>query len=262
VGDALFEAPPDFRPLTVGAHRVGAIGRGWLARALEAPSPFVATGGALELDPALEGFEARSDALARWSRLVRRRHGVHGWRDEPVLILDPQHAPLLAIERAMLRPLGMLLRSVSASIHGIDRRGPVIWVARRSDRKPVDPGRLDALVGGGIGGSDSARDTLIRECAEEAGIPASLARLALPVGRLEVAYAAEDDGLAVLHRESVALFELRLPAGFVPRPVDGEHRSIVAMTPAEALASIAAGGWTADGAEATRRLIRRHGWRG
>jgi 8-oxo-dGTP pyrophosphatase MutT (NUDIX family) len=260
VGDAHFDPPPDFRPLTVGSHRVGALGPGWLARALEPPSPFVAAGDGLALDPALDGFESRSDALARWSRLVRRRDGVHGWRDEPVLIREPLGKPLLAIERAMLRPLGMLLRSVSASVHGIDRRGPVIWVARRSNAKPVDPGRLDVLVGGGIGGSDSARDTLVRESAEEVGIPAPVARRAVPIGRLEVAYVAEDAALAVLPRESVAMYDLRLPAGFVPGAVDGEHRSIVPMTPPEALASIAAGGWTADGAEATRRLIRRHGW--
>jgi hypothetical protein len=56
------------------------------------------------------------------------------------------------------------------------------------------------------------------------------------------------------------LHDLELPAHFVPVPADGEHAEIVTMTPAEALASIEAGGWTRDGAQATVDLILRMGW--
>ena len=38
------------------------------------------------------------------------------------------------------------------------------------------PGRLDVTVGGGIGAGDSALDTIVRECSEEASLPTSYVR--------------------------------------------------------------------------------------
>jgi 8-oxo-dGTP pyrophosphatase MutT (NUDIX family) len=247
-------------PLEAGAQRVGWVGAGWAERALRPPSPFLAAGTGLALDPQLDDFEKRSAALAAWALDVRRRHRVRGWRDERVVIAGADVAPLFEVERAMLRPLGLLLRSVQANAYADGERGPVVWVARRADTKPIDPGLLDTLVGGGIAGFDSARDTLLRECAEEAGIPAAIAAGAVPAGRLDSRYLAEDDGLQVLHRERVELFDLRLPAEFTPRAADGEHQQILAMTPLEVLTSIGAGGWTREGAQASASLVARMGW--
>ena len=168
--------------------------------------------------------------------------------------------PLAAIERALLRPFGLELRSVQACVWTAGAGGPLIWVARRAWSKPVDPGRLDAAVGGGIAGLDDALATLLRECREEAGLDEAIARGARPAGSLELRYATDFDGLPALHREHVTLYELELPPGCVPVPADGEHESIEPMTPAEALASIEAGGWTREGAQATLDLILRRGW--
>ena len=45
------------------------------------------------------------------------------------------------------------------------------WIARRSLSKPVGPGKLDQIVGGGVPIGVGLRDNLIKECAEEASIP-------------------------------------------------------------------------------------------
>lgn len=260
-------APGDATCLRVAGVEVGRVGAGWLERALEPPTPFALQDGVLILavtaaDPSAD-FAARTAALAGWARQIRDRWPVPGWRDEPVVVHDsvhPEARALFAIERALLRPLGLTLRSVQACAWTRMPDGPRLWVARRSPAKPVDPDRLDALVGGGIAGFDAPWRTLLRECAEEAGIPEALARRARPAGNLQTDYAALDAGLEVHHREHVALYDLELPPGFVPVAADGEHAAIVPMTPAEALASIEAGAWTREGAAATADLIRRSGW--
>jgi 8-oxo-dGTP pyrophosphatase MutT (NUDIX family) len=241
---------------------VGCLTEVWLERVLESPSPFErAADGRVRLQPALAGCDARSAALAAWGAAARDRWSLPGWRDERMIVRDERDGrPLAAVERALLRPLGLLLRSVQACAYTLTAAGPRIWVARRAGHKPVDPGRLDALVAGGVAGADSPRETLIRECAEEAGIPQALAERAREAGLLELCIAALDDGVPVVHRERVALHELELPADFVPVPLDGEHAEIVPMSPAEALESIAAGGWTRDGAQATTDLVMRRGW--
>lgn len=253
------DIPAGMTPLRVDGVTVGWLGEDWLARVLEAPTPFDMRGDALWLVPALRTYSGRSAALAEWAAQAKRRGWLPGWRDERIVVLDGGR-PLFGIERALLRPLGLLLRSVQACSYSIRTTGPVMWVAHRADTKPVDPGRLDALVAGGIQGLDDAFVTLVRECAEEAGIPPGIARRAAPAGSLDLCYPTHDDGLLVLHRERVALYELELPTGFEPRPVDGEHERIETMTPGEALASIESGRWTRDGAQATADLILRHGW--
>lgn len=247
--------------LRIDGVDVGALGDDWLARVLAPPSPFVRYDGALALVARTDTFADRSAALADWAATARARWDLPGWRNESVVIRDEADArPLASIERALLRPLGLLLRSVQACVWTQAADGPRLWVARRAPTKPVDPNRLDALVAGGIAGFDDVASTLVRECAEEAGLAPRFARAAIPAGELELAYPTHYDGLPALHRERVALHELELPAGIVPQPVDGEHAEILTMTPAEALETIAAGLWTRDGAQASSDLIRRRGW--
>lgn len=253
------DIPAGMTPLRVDGVTVGWLGEDWLARVREAPTPFDMRGDALWLVPTLRTYAGRSAALAEWAAQPKHRAWLPGWRDERMVVLDGER-PLFGIERALLRPLGLMLRSVQACAYSITARGPVLWVAHRADTKAVDPGRLDALVGGGIQGLDDTLATLVRECAEEAAIPPEIARQAVPAGSLELCYPMHDGGLHVLHRERVALYELELPPGVEPRPADGEHERIEAMTPGEALASIESGRWTRDGAQATTDLILRHGW--
>ena len=246
-------------PVRAAGVRVGWLWNDWLQRALVAPTPFELHPTGLHLAPAIESFAGRSAALARWADSIRDRWSLPGWRDERSVVWYGER-PLFGIERALLRPLGLTLRSVQACAWRQTASGPMIWVAHRSMSKPIDPGKFDALVAGGIAGLDAPWDTLIRECHEEAGIPPALLGTALPAGQLELSYAADYDELPALHCEHVTLYELELPPDFIPTPNDGEHQAILSMSPEEALASIALGGWTPDGAQATADLISRQGW--
>jgi 8-oxo-dGTP pyrophosphatase MutT (NUDIX family) len=93
-----------------------------------------------------------------------------------------------------------------------------MWIARRSPDKAIDPGMLDNLMGGGVGSGLSVQQTLVKESWEEAGIPASLAVTALPVGTLGVRREVADG----LHAEVLHMYDLALDDGFLPVNQDGE----------------------------------------
>jgi 8-oxo-dGTP pyrophosphatase MutT (NUDIX family) len=93
-----------------------------------------------------------------------------------------------------------------------------MWIARRSDTKATDPGRLDNLVGGGVAAGLDTWQTLMKECREEAGLPFELARGARQRDVLAFDYVV-DDGLDA---NEVEAFDLVLAPGFTPRNEDGE----------------------------------------
>jgi 8-oxo-dGTP pyrophosphatase MutT (NUDIX family) len=248
-------------PLFVAGIEVGALTDDWLDLALGCPDAFSAEAGGVSLAPGATDFASRSRVLAAWGEALRRNEGLSGWRDERMVVFDERDGPpLFEVERALLRPLGLLLRSVQACGWRPTPVGPELWIARRAWSKPVDPGRLDVLVGGGIAGFDSALATLERECAEEAGIPAAWVAAARPAGTLELCYPTVVDGRAAVHRERVVGFDLELPPDFVPVAADGEHASIDPMRPQDVLDSIASEAWTREGAQLARDLILAHGW--
>jgi len=54
----------------------------------------------------------------------------------------------------------------------------------RSKSKATFPGMFDNMVAGGIGSGVGIFETMVKECEEEAGIPESLAKKAVPVGMI------------------------------------------------------------------------------
>jgi 8-oxo-dGTP pyrophosphatase MutT (NUDIX family) len=95
--------------------------------------------------------------------------------------------------------------------------------------KPIGPGKLDQIVGGGVPLGYSLAEALIKECAEEAGMPADLARRAHPVGAITIL--AEEDG--GLWHETLFNYDLTLPDDFMPKNADGEVESFELMSIAE-----------------------------
>ncbi len=93
-----------------------------------------------------------------------------------------------------------------------------LWVGRRAPDKRLAPNKLDNLVAGGIGNGYGVAATLAKEADEEAGIPASLIERAVPVGA--ITYLMENE---IGIRDGVLfVYDLELPADFVPRNRDGE----------------------------------------
>lgn len=197
------------RQLRIGDETVGFVAPD-LAPALGTFAAIRDDGDMLRLldPPALPGIvQALTDA--GWLR----------WRGEAFDVRAAPDGPALAqVDRGALPALGVM--SLGAHVNGlVDAGGDFsIWVAVRAADKHLDPGKLDNLVAGGVPAGLTPAETLVKEAAEEADIPAVLAARAVPVAR--IAYAA--DRPEGLRRDLLVCYDLDLPENFAPRPADGE----------------------------------------
>lgn len=145
--------------------------------------------------------------------------GLLGWRDEAFDIRAEFDGPVLAqLDRAALPAFGVMAEGVH--VNGLVRRpnGLWLWVGRRAPHKQLDPGKFDHIVAGGVPAGLSPMETLVKEAAEEAGIPASLAAESVLVAR--IGYTIErPEGL---RRDLLHCYDLMLPEEFIPHPADGE----------------------------------------
>jgi 8-oxo-dGTP pyrophosphatase MutT (NUDIX family) len=175
-----------------------------LARALDAPAT-----------PAAR----RSEAVAEVCRALHREGAIPGWRDECYPVARAFGAPpLLLLERAAVPFFGVTAYGVH--MNGlVRRRGRLqMWLGRRSLSKPTGPGKLDQLVAGGQPHGMGLKENLIKECWEEAGIPAALAARARPVGAISYVMETEQG----LRPDVLFNFDLDLPEEFEPVNHDGE----------------------------------------
>jgi len=150
---------------------------------------------------------------------------------------DPDGPALAQADRGALPLLGIMSVGVHVNglVHAAD--GLRIWVGVRAASRHLDPGKLDHLIAGGVPAGLTPEATLIKEAAEEADIPPAIARRAVPVAR--IAYAIErPEGL---RRDLLLCYDLDMPAGFDPRPVDGEVARFELWPAAQVLATMRAG---------------------
>lgn len=196
-------------------------------------------------------FGARSALLADIAARLRDQGLLAGWRDERLDVRPlAGGAPLATIERAACRPLGIATHAVHMNAFAPDG---ALYVARRADDKPIDPGLWDNLVGGMVAAGESELDALAREAKEEAGL--DLGRLAPTRGGLIVERRPVREGYLI---ESVQVFDAVLPAHCEPRNEDGEVAAIELRSVPDVLAAIERDEFTLEAALVTLdALLRR-----
>lgn len=208
----------DYLPFVADGERIGFV-RPALAEALKRhPGVFAVSSGRVELAPDLVGFEARSRAVDTAVRALIEDGVLGDWRDEPYVVGPASGRPLFTMDRGAVPPFGV--RGYGVHLNGYVRADADLrmWVGRRSPTKRTAPDKLDQLVAGGQPAGLAVAENLAKEAAEEAAIPESLIRRARPVGA--IAYCTErDDGL---RNDLLFVYDLELPADFVPRNTDGE----------------------------------------
>jgi 8-oxo-dGTP pyrophosphatase MutT (NUDIX family) len=193
--------PERFVPLSLGGKRIGWVRPELAAHLASWPKVFATSPDSVALlDP--DGLAAAVEQLAE-------EGFIPGWRNERYRIAD-----LLDIERAAARPFGLTTQAVH--LNGIV--GQRMWLARRSATKPIDPGMLDNLVGGGVTAGLTQLQVLVKEAWEEAGISAALAQKATPGGTMSVLREVPEG----VQSEIISIYDLELPEDFQPRNQDGE----------------------------------------
>ena len=182
--------------------------------------------------------QERSEQLAAAAQALRDDGCITGWRNELYSywgeiehVPNPAEPHHFALERAAFRFFG--LRSHAVHINGFAPDGRV-WCGIRSMSKATDPGRIDNLAAGGLSAGESVRGCAIRELHEEAGLSAELARQAQPAGRV-LTRRREPQGW---HNEALLVYNLLLPAGTLPRNLDGEVSGFLCLSPEQAMARL------------------------
>src|SRR5213593_357633 len=217
-------------PLFAGERRIGWLRRDNAAALAAFPRVFavepeqarlLATG---DVDAVSAAVDEVVDALVRENRVPK-------WRNE-VFDVAPRwgEAPIFRVDRGAVPFFGVRAYGVDLNGYCRDHGRLLLWVGRRAPDKRVAPNKLDNLVAGGIGNGYGVAATLAKEAEEEAAIPRSLIERAVPVGA--ITYLMENE---IGVRDGVLfVYDLELPADFVPRNRDGEIVDFTLM-PAESV---------------------------
>jgi len=188
----------------------------------------------LLLNPNLNNFEQRTQAVDPIMRQLHEEGVIPSWVEEPYAVSHQfDEKPRMAVERAAASYLGV--RSYGIHINGLVQKADGIynWVAVRAKAKPFWPGKYDQMVAGGQGIGISLMDNVIKESAEEADIAEDIASQAQQRTTLHYC-TASNRGISM---DSLFNYDLWLPEDFTPVNTDGEVDEFILM-PLEQLAEI------------------------
>ncbi len=191
-----------------------------------------------------------NESLARIARWLHANGFGGRWREELLDVTDVQGAHHAAVERAVVRPLGIATHAV----HLVGRTPDgALWVQQRALDKATDPGLWDTLMGGLVAAGESIADTLRRETEEEAGLNVAALDDLAPVDRFSVRRPVAD-GYMIEH---ITIFEAVVPHGVVPDNRDGEVARFECLAPAVVLERLHAGAFTLEAALILVGALRR-----
>ena len=238
----------DSVPLFIAEHRCG-----WLfskaAQALQGLNGFKIVQDSAHIGQFLSPGPELNALLALVAVTLRQAGCAPGWRNELLDVWPEQpkdsvgafdSKPLGAIERGVVRPLGLLTKAVHLSGWSQDGR---LWVARRSLTKATDPGMWDTLVGGLISSQEDVQVGLVREADEEAGLDPQDIVDRTPLRTIAHMMRQVPEGYQV---EEVLTCECILPAHVTPKNRDGEVMDIQLMAPVTIFNLLTQGAFTLE----------------
>lgn len=134
-------------------------------------------------------------------------------------------------------------------------KGMCLWLQQRSSTKPNWPSKWDSMVGGGMSSGSSAFQTALAEAGEEAPIPADLLSNLKPSGGISFFFENERG----LYPSVEYVYDLELPAHFVPRNSDGEVDAFELVPVAEVIERILSSAYKETSAPIALDFLIRHG---
>ncbi|OAP62936.1 hypothetical protein AYL99_02163 [Fonsecaea erecta] len=216
----------------------------------------------------VEDVDTRSAILATYLQEVRERRvfGVlDGWRAERYPIYGPQRRLVLNMERSATPLFGVVTYGVHMTGYVETAPGEMkIWAPRRALTKQTYPGMMDNTVAGGLSTGEKPFDCLVRECEEEASLPADLVRSAaracgtLTYFHVRDARAGGETGLC--QPECQYIYDLKMPADVIPKPGDDEAIDFQLLTVPEIRHAMAEGRFKPNCAHLLLEFLVRHGF--
>ena len=211
-------------PFAVGDQAVGWVRRDRVALLISASADLSLSQDTLVLNPRWANPADRTAKIDEICQNLaadlpaprRERYAVRRDWGQPIV---------MEVDRAFASLFG--IRAFGIHVNGLVQRpdGCWLWVARRAMDRLIAPGKLDNIIAGGQPSHLQLHENLQKEAAEEADVPADLARQAIPVGAIR--YCMEDEW--GLKPDTMFCFDLHLPTDFMPRNTDGEIQSFELM---------------------------------
>jgi len=231
--------PSAYRPFLIDGQRVGRVQDATAQLLAPFTEVFTVTDSALYLAPSLAAADVDSRSAAVHGVLadLAEKGAVRRLRGETYAVAESWRAPTrMRLDRGAVPVLGTRSYGVHLNgyVPGTDGTVAGLWIGTRAPDKRVAPGKLDHLVAGGVSHGYGIQETLIKEAAEEADIPADLAARARPVGALS--YVCEIE--AGLRDDVLFIYDLALPESFVPRNTDGELTGFALWSLDDAMARV------------------------
>lgn len=167
----------------------------------------------------ITNFDQRTELIDRITKDLYQQHKIKSWVGEQYDVSEKfADETLFTIERAAATLFGIQKYGVHVNGYTIKDGKYYLWVAKRALNKPTWPGKLDHLVAGGHASGLTIQATLIKECAEEAGINEELSKQAIAVGLVD--YNLQIDNK--ISRDTLFIYDVELPEYFQPENTDGE----------------------------------------
>ncbi|KAI7857379.1 NUDIX hydrolase domain-like protein [Circinella umbellata] len=207
----------------------------------------------VEFQSWVDSFDKRTQVV---KELMDKWHAeglpsLKGWRNELFPVYGDSGLPDFVMERAATPLFGIS----TFGVHVNGYTGDKLWVARRSKSKQTWPSMLDNVVAGGISYQFSTKETVVKECDEEASIPPFIAEKAKNAGIVSY-YTTTEQGL---QPETQYVFDLPIPEDFIPTPKDGEVEDFYLMDMDQVKKSILNNEWKPNCALVTIDFMIRHG---
>ena len=183
-----------------------------------------------------------SATLAVVAELLRQLGLAGAWRHELLAVRNAQGQRLGAVERGVVRQLGIATEAVHLVGFAPDGQ---LWVQQRSLTKANDPGLWDTLMGGMISDADTLETALQRETWEEAGLHTQDLHKVQTQG-LILQQRPSDDGAGGYLQESTHWFTATVPEHLRPVNQDGEVAQFALLSPQEVAQGLAQGHYTLE----------------
>ena len=241
--------PAHWLPLVLDRRNCGWLDPETARCLLQPPTRLELTAGRLALVGDFHDSQARSQAMHWAAQRLYQAGIVRAWRSEQLDVWSDDGEAMATIERAACRALGIETRSVQLNAFRPD--GSMV-VGRRAAHKLSDPDRWDNLAAGMIAAGEADREALAREAYEEAGL--KLAHLPVERGSCFRVQRMVAEGLMI---ETVQVFDVRLPADFVPANLDGEVAGFESLPVGAAVDAIERGDFTLQASMAILDALQR-----
>ncbi|CAI6273854.1 unnamed protein product [Periconia digitata] len=216
-----------------------------------------------------EGNDAASRTAAIDKTLLAVRSTGHfkvldKWRNEMYPVYGLNKELLFSVERSASPLFGVVTYGVHLTAY-VKKNGETwVWIPRRAKTKQTYGGMLDNAVAGGMATGETAYESMVRECGEEASLSEELVRkLVKPVGCITYfSVRGEKAGgeTGLLQPEVEYVYDLELPEDVILKPNDDEVEEFYLMSVDQVKTAMAQGEFKPNCALVMIDFFIRHGY--